>query len=303
MRAVWSFWQAPYADYRAASWGSEKSHLLAWILSLETARRHYPATTLITDDAGAGLLVDGLGLEFDTVSLGLNVLEGYDPVWWSIGKLVAIAQQDEPFVHIDPDVFLWSPLPAELSAAPVFAQNPELFSWSGSYYRPDYLEHALSGVDETWLPEEWGWHATPGVAARGECCGIVGGTRPDFLRHYARQALRIVNEPGNAARLRSLDHHVHPLTITVEQYLLAACVEHHRGRPGSPYRDVRIGYLFDSWSDAFDDENAAEAGYTHLMADAKRAPEIAWRLDQRVRRDYPKRYERCLEYLDVASQP
>lgn len=296
MRAVWSFWQTPFAAHRAAAWGSEKSHLLAWVLSFETARQHYPETTLVTDDAGARILLDGLGLEFDTVSLKLNELRGCDPSWWSAGKLVAIAEQDEPFVHIDADVFLWAPLPAELTAAPVFAQNPEPFTGGGSYYRPEVFEIALAGRAGAWLPEEWGWHGTFGAIPRGECCGIVGGTRLDFLHHYARQGLRLLNDPGNWSGLDTLLDRP-PLTITVEQYLLSACVEHHRSKPGSPYRGVRLAYLFDSWAEAADEAQAAQVGFTHLIADTKREPDNAERLDRRVRQDYPERYERCLKHL------
>jgi Family of unknown function (DUF6734) len=78
-----------------------------WRRSTDCARHHYPRTALVTDD-DARLLVDGLGLEFDSVSLALNELAGHDPSWWTAGKLVAISEQDEPFVHLDTDVFLWS---------------------------------------------------------------------------------------------------------------------------------------------------------------------------------------------------
>jgi hypothetical protein len=290
MRAVWSFWHEPWAGYRADAWGSETSHLLSWVLSFELARRHYPTSSLVADDAGARILVDGLGLDFDTVSLALNDLRGCDPCWWSIGKLAAVAEQEEPFVHIDSDVFLWKALPARLVAAPVFAQNPEPFAL-GDYYKPEVFERALAGRRGAWLPEEWGWYATTS-STRGECCGIVGGTRPDFLRHWARQGLRLVTEPGNRSVLDALSDRP-TLMVTLEQYLLTACFEHHRDTSGSPYRDVRMSYLFESWGDALDEDQAARVGFTHLIT-AKRDPEIVERLDRRVRRDYPERYERCL---------
>lgn len=300
MRAVWSFWHEPFAAHRAAAWGSEKSHLLAWVLSFETARRHVPRTALVTDNAGARLLMDGLGLEFDSVSLGLNALRGHDPAWWTVGKLAAIAEQEEPFVHLDADVFLWSKLPAALTGAPVLAQNPEAIVPGSTYYRPEAFEAALDGHSGAWLPEEWSWHRAPGAVPRGECCGIVGGTRVDFLRHYARQGLRLLREPGNWLGLASLPDRP-ALTITLEQYLLAACIEHHRGRAGSPYRDVSIEYLFASWAEAACEARAAEAGFTHLIADTKRSPDVAQRLERRVMRDYPERYERCMGTLGRAA--
>lgn len=298
MRAVWSFWQEPFAAHREGAWGTVTNHLLAWALSFETARRHYPDTALVTDDAGARLLVDGLGLDFGSVSLSLNGLRDCDPSWWSMGKLVAVGEQHEPFVHLDADVFLWQPLPAALVAAPVFTQNPEPFTQATDWYDPESFEAVLGDRPGSWLPAEWDWHRRPGAVPRGECCGIVGGTRLDFLHHWAAAGLRTVREPGNQAPLALLDRP--PLTITVEQYLLSACIEHHRGRVGSPYRDVRMAYLFESWAAATSPARAAEVGFTHLIADTKRDPENARRLDRRVRRDHPELWERC-QRLGAAS--
>jgi hypothetical protein len=96
---------------------------------------------------------------------------------------------------------------------------------------------------------EWGWYRSLGAARRGECCGIVGGSRVDFLQHFAGQALRLLLEPANRSGLAALPDPAF-LTVTLEQYLLAACLEHHRNRCGSPYRDVAISYLFRSWAEA-----------------------------------------------------
>jgi hypothetical protein len=109
-----------------------------------------------------------------------------------------------------------------------------------------------------------------------------------------------VRDPGIAAgleALRSLPHR-RDLTITLEQYLLAACLGHHRGRAGSPYRDVRIAYLFPSWAAAADAERAAALGFTHLIADTKRDPDAMRRIERRVRTDHPEQFERCAALVD-----
>ena len=136
---------------------------------------------------------------------------------------------------------------------------------------------------------------------RGECCGIVGGSRVDFLQYFAGQALRLLLEPANQSGLAALPDPAF-LTVTLEQYLLAACLEHHRNRFGSPYCDIAITYLFRSWADATEPGRAAERGYTHLIAGTKRDPVVAERLERRTRRDYPGRYERCLEMTGPAGR-
>ncbi|HEX8276754.1 MAG TPA: DUF6734 family protein [Longimicrobiaceae bacterium] len=293
MRAVWSFWSRPFARHRAGSWGTERNHLLAWVLSTGAARRHYPRTALVTDSAGARMLVDGLGLEFDSVSTSLDALSGHDPSWWALGKLFAHREQAEPFVHLDTDVFLWKRLPSRLEGAPVFAQNPEAVHPERFPYRTELLDAAVDGTGG-WLPAEWRGYAGP--ARTAACCGVVGGADVDFIRWYAALAVRMLEHPANRAALRGLedaDQHM----VSLEQYLLSACVAHHRERAGSPFRGVRLEYLFPSWEAATDERNAAEAGFTHLMCDAKREPGIVARIERRVMAEHPEAYERCLRYL------
>src|SRR5262249_2182460 len=193
MKAVWSFWTKPFEAHHHSVWPSAKHHLLAWALSVETARQHYPDTWLITDDAGARMLVDGIGLQFTRVSTELNALAQHNPDWWAIGKVYAYRMQTEPFVHIDSDVFLWKRLPERLERADVFAQNPEPLSAS-THYRPERLEQALDHTPGGWLPDEWRWYRRVSNS-RGENCGIFGGNRVDFINRYASAALRLIDNP------------------------------------------------------------------------------------------------------------
>jgi hypothetical protein len=294
LRAIWSFWSAPFDEHHHQVWLSPRHHLLAWVLSTETARRHYSPLVLFTDDAGARMLVRDVGLAFDEVHTDLNVLSSCDRGWWALGKLYAYRAQTEPFIHLDNDVFLWKALPDHLASAPVVAQNPEFFVPGESYYQPEVFEEALR-PHEGWLPQEWLWYRSSGLQQRGECCGVFGGTHTDFIRHYAAQAIRLIEDPVNQAPLRELADKIGH-NVLFEQYLLGACVEYHRTRHESAYRGISIDYLFASPDEAYDDEAASRLGYTHLIADAKRNSDLATRLEARVRRDYPDLYERVLDY-------
>jgi hypothetical protein len=180
-----------------------------------------------------------------------------------------------------------------VSGAPVFAQYPEHFAGAW-YYRPEAFERVLKTTDGGWLPEEWEWYRSAGIGQRGECCGILGGNRVDFINHYARIGIRLIEDPANQPAWAALtDKEAH--NILFEQYLLSACLEYHKAAAQSPYRDVSITYVFEQPRDAFNPAKAAEVGYTHLMG-AKRDGELARRLEMRVMKDYPQYYERCLRY-------
>lgn len=291
MRAVWSFWSKPYNSFHSNCWASEAHHLFSWILSVETARHHYPNTALYTDDQGAALLVDVLGLNFRQVSTELNALADIDAQWWALGKLYTYRVQSEPFIHIDSDVFLWDPLPKSVATAPVFAQNVEQFEIGNSYYRPQLWDTIIETVDG-WLPVEWQWYSKC-QGTEAICCGILGGLHTDFITHYAECAINLVTHPRNQKAWPFVADRIGD-NILVEQYLLSACLHYHHDRKDSRFLGIEAKFVFDSEQAAFDPRQAKLAGYTHLIAGAKRNPEIAKRLEARVRRDYPRQYEKAI---------
>lgn len=289
MRSVWSFWTQPFQARKGRAWRKPLHHFLAWGISLSAARRHYPETVLVTDREGKKLLVDGLGLQFTAVSTELDCLKTADPDWWALGKLVAYSIQDQPFVHLDTDVFLWKALPHDVAAAPVFAQCPEYFHRNGDRGVRD-IDSAFSTCGAT-LPVEWEWAAArEDTLIREENCGIIGGCRVDFLRHYAQTAAALVTQPQYAQAWARANN---KSNMAVEQFFLSACVDFHRHHPVSPFRGVRIKYLFPTWGDAVNPNFSARAGFTHLLGDSKSDPAVARRLEARVQRDDPAYFRHC----------
>jgi hypothetical protein len=294
VRAIWSFWSAPYAAHYRYAWARPVDHLLSWVVSVQTAMRHYPDAMLVTDSPGRRLLVDRLGLPFTAVSTELDRLAGRNVAWWMLGKLVAYRLQTDPYVHIDSDVFLWNKLPAHLTNAPVLTQNPEYHQKAD--YGIDEISAILRG-SEGRLPAEWEWACSLDHVVRVENCGIMGGQDAAFLSHYALTALSLIECEANQPALQTLSvgfwHN-----CAVEQFMLAACIGFHAARSDSPYRGVRVAHLFPSWTEANDANYAARVGYTHLMG-GKRIPAAGQRLAQRVRRDWPDFYRRCERLADV----
>ncbi len=288
MRAVWSFWTLPCMARTGRTWPTPLHHLLAWGISFHAARRHYPDTVLVTDRAGKKLLVDDLGLPFSDVSTELDHLEGADPAWWALGKLIAYSLQDQPFVHLDTDVFLWKALPAELTEAPVFAQCPEYVS--RFQRRSSEIENLFSEAHAD-LPVEWQWAVSRDDAfIREENCGILGGSRTDFIRHYSMLAAGLILQPeyaGAWSRCREKSN------MVMEQFLLSACVDYHRFHPDSPWRGVAVRYLFPSLEDAMNPAHSGRAGFTHLLGDSKSAPGVARRMEERMKREDMAFFRRC----------
>jgi hypothetical protein len=301
MKAVWSFWSRPYKERKnRRNWRGPQEHMLAWGLSLQLARRHYPTTMLVTDTPGKELLTGQLGLKFSEVSTELDRLSDADSGWWALGKLVAYSIQNEPFVHLDTDVFLWRPLPTGLTSAPVFAQCPEHHAFGQSACDPRQVA-ALFDRHRLSLPAEWEWALSQGGSHfPQESCGIVGGNRVDFLRYYAQTSIDVVTNLAHAAAWAELSDK-DSFNMLIEQFWLAACVNYHRWAPESPFRGVTIRHLFSSMDEAFNPQSSARVGFTHLLGDSKTHPEISARLDRRVAEMDPAFHRRCLRVAQSAE--
>jgi len=293
MRAVWSLWTKPLRELPRQAWRSERHHWLSWILSVETARKHYPQTHLVTDGPGAEVLVEKIGLRFDSVSTQLDGLERFDPRWWALGKLHAYRAQQEPFAHIDADVYLWKPLPERLEQSAVFGQSPDPVE------RPWYdLEKFKRLADNgAWIPKELAWSMDTGQPDYAVGCGIMGGSDVELIQHYAGTAIRLVEEKPNEELWQAEE----PDNLLVEQFFLSACVEHQRQNPGAAAVPPSIGYLFANSQEPYDPQAASRAGYTHLISGAKQNLYLLDLLERRVRKDYPELYRRCEHYCGESS--
>jgi hypothetical protein len=201
-------------------------------------------------------------------------------------------------VHLDYDVYLWKPLPEHLVSAPVFAEHPDQIASCQPDYQPALIESALALWNGTWLPEEWEWYRHAGQPQVALCCGIVGGTNVEFLRHYAGVAMRVLSHPRNQLAFAALPNK-HKHMVLVEQWLLSACLEYHRVHPTSPFRGIAPSYLLQSVMEALSPDRTSELGYTHLISTAKQDQRLAGRLEERVRRDYPVEFARA---VDLASE-
>jgi len=164
--------------------------------------------------------------------------------------------------------------------APVFAQSPESFDPDDA--QTHYPARAVEKTVE-WLPEAWRWYtAAPGTRS-ASCCGILGGTRTDLIAEYADLGIRVVEDGRNTAGW-SVWECKGPCNVLVEQMLLDAV---------TAAKGVRITHLFANEGDPYDPTRATAAGYTHLIASAKRHPAVLADLEARVRAEFPELAERC----------
>ncbi|MBO0931469.1 DUF6734 family protein [Fibrella aquatilis] len=282
MKIVQSYWSKPTKKYsddvfykHANGWLAKKYNYMAWALSCFNLRKHYDVVELVTDAAGKKLLIDQLELPYTTVNVGLESMSHYPDDLWALGKLYAYSIQDEPFLHVDADVFIWQPFDEVIMNAPLAVQQLEV----GYAHYGELMEQINASF--TYISPCFHTQAQGMLTAVN--AGIIGGTDIAFFNDYTAEAFRFVDR-----NLLALEH-ISSLDLynTIYEQLLFYTL--------AQARQVDITCCFGGlgkrldWLFAFPG-TLPTSQYTHAAGGGKRDKIVCSRLEHRLRSDYPDYY-------------
>ena len=120
-----SYWSKAYKNFPNSGWAFKETHYMSWGLSCLQLKQFYDEVELITDSEGADLLINKLHLPYTSCKTTLDKLNNENPAIWALGKIVAYEEQQEPFIHVDGDVYIWNSFPKRIEEAGIVAQNIE----------------------------------------------------------------------------------------------------------------------------------------------------------------------------------
>lgn len=287
MRIVQTFWTAGRNPLKHSfGWLRPEYNLMSWALSCLSLRKHYEEVALYTDMQGKHVLIDQLHLPYTEV----NVV--YDetlclPLHWAYSKIKTYSLQTKPFLHVDGDVFLPTPIPDEVISAPLIAQNREI----GTAYYRTMMQRVFHNPDIK-LPDYVRRGLDDGSLASYNM-GVFGGSDLDFIQRYCREVFRFTEE-------NHINQAKHPnsnieCNVFFEQILLAAMADKEQKEVGSvvshPMYDE--GYTICEFCNlrAFD-----ERPIHHLLGGHKHNPKVLRMLVQALIRLYPKIFNQILEF-------
>jgi hypothetical protein len=233
-------------------------------LSLRLARQHFGETELVTDSAGRDLAAR-FSLPFDNVRTDLDRIGHVDPRLWCYGKLEAYRLQEEPFIHLDFDVFMKLPvdLGERFAGKALVFQEWEFAAGSAGQYARAVRACQVLGCRS--FPA-WKSQSRAGVA------GVVAGLDPPALRPWFDAARDWVENPDNAPFWgRALRGDTFKFVIAAEQYL-----------PVEVLGQDRVGVLLDGPGEA------QQLGFVHYAGGMKRDPQIEKKIRDHWRR--PREY-------------
>jgi hypothetical protein len=231
-------------------------HRIILAVSVLLARKHYDRVEMVTDLKGARLF-EKMQLPFTAMRTDL---EGFDvnPMAWAAGKMKVYAMQEEPFIHIDQDVFLFKALPQRVVQAPIFAQSHEprsLYNVAIPKTPKRHLERLVT-PDSAW-----------------DCynAGILGGHDLEFIRDYATKGIEAIRE------LDVID----PYTMTIYEQAWLARHARDCGKTVTTLFDHRRPH------------DAETLGYCHLMQ-CKHTEECVGKVRRRLQSMDPEMFNRAV---------
>lgn len=278
MKIIQSFWSGGLKDLRYnRGWLSYEYHWLGWILSCNQLRKFYNDVELYTDAFGYEILIEKLRLPYTKVHVVLDEMNKYPKDLWAIAKIKTYELQDEPFLHIDGDVFIWNKFPDELMRGGLIAQNLENTT---DYYREMWNDIA---PHLSLIPQEiYNYHK--GLSNLGCNMGIIGGNNIEFIQEYTKKSFEFVDNNREAWG----DFNLFNFNIFFEQELFYEM---------SVLQNKPISYLFDEvWGDNsylglgnFQDV-PHKRFYLHLLGNFKRRLSICKFLEGYILKEYPEFY-------------
>jgi len=292
MKIVHSFWSKPFKesaitnDKSHGGWRHPKYHYMSWALSCLSFKSVYNTIELVTDTEGKELLIDTLKLPYTTVQVALDRLHKYPAKLWAVGKLQAYAEQEEPFLHVDGDVYIWEKFHANLESAPLVGQHLE--REEGHYkYGIKQLEAAHIALPKVCSED---FEKLQSIGATN--AGILGGNNIQFFKNYVRHAFTLINENLDKIGPTMLGANY---ALIYEQYLFSVLARAEA---------IAVVHFLDSQTESIGAIINFERKYerdtkkfVHLLGDSKMDFESCRELEMQLCIDYPEYHQRIVTFL------
>ncbi len=271
-------------------WVAPEFHLISWALSCLQLKKFYQQVELFASSCAAELLIGKLNLPYFKIHLIHDNFHIADEKLWALYKIFTYSLQDEPFLHIDGDVFLFKELPPFLLSGELVAQNMEVAT-------PEVYSNTQKQLVKhfTYFPDcvnKEFYNTSPIKAVNA---GILGGTNIKFIKEYADLAFKYVERNKRHLPLINL----HGFNVFFEQHLFYSLAKE---------KELRIEFLI---NELIEDDKYRHLGdfhevpcknnYLHLIGEYKRDEYTCRQMAAKLRELYPEYYYRIMSLCKVES--
>jgi len=284
MKIIQSLWSKPSSE--TGGWSEKIFYYMSWALSCLKLKEFYKSVELYTDQKGKKLLIDTLQLPYDKVHVVLDDLNDYSPKLWALGKVYTYYLQNEPFIHVDGDIFIWDKFPDRIENAPLIAQHKE-----------ENYEHHLSAA-RSLIGAKFDFNKAINPTNKTEInevnAGILGGKNIEFFTIYTNEVFDFVKKNKNQIEL-SKEMEITYVNTIFEQYFFYQLALNNR---------IDIAYLFiNKINPPFPQLVKFESlpyinTYIHTIAFYKKIFNVGANVAHRLWYEYPDFYYKILKIIE-----
>jgi hypothetical protein len=280
MKIIQSFWSQNLTNPLTENYGwlSEPYNWLSWILSANQLAKFYKVE-LYTDQKGYEILIDKLQLPYHKVHVILDELNHYHKSLWAMPKIKTYSLQNEPFLHVDGDVFIWEKFSNELLKGDFITQNLEITT---EYYEEMWNEICPNLL---YVPNEMKDYINNSNSYAYNM-GIIGGNNYEYFKHYAAISTEFVD--NNKSVWNSINGF--NFNIFFEQVLFYNMIKESSGKVSCLFSDTPNDNDYIGFGDF--DKVPNQKNYLHLLGTYKKSERICNNLETYVIKEYPEYFER-----------
>lgn len=287
MKIIQSYWSKPYNESnnlnRTGGWSDKTFHYMSCALSCLKLSEFYPVE-LITDQKGMDILVNKIGLPYSDTTTELEDID-YPSSLWAMGKIITYSLQNEPFLHIDNDVFIWSKFSEHITKSNLVVQSIE----ENFHHNKFYLDLAIDKfnyISNSLLKQRNNKSITNSINA-----GIIGGNDISFIKNYAKEAIKLIE--SNIKNIIQLEN-IKGINLVFEQCLFYSLLEQQKktvtcllGKTNKPeYKE-----LVEFWN------IPNQKTYIHTISSYKEFYIIGEQVAQRLWYEYPEYFYRIQDLI------
>jgi hypothetical protein len=266
-------------------WLSPQHHLMAWALSCLRLKEYYDDIHFYTDSTAYKILLERLDLPYKDVHIAYDHLSEDYGNYYALPKILTYFSQEEPFIHVDGDVFIWQRFNSSLESSALIAQNLE----KGTTYYKNTMNHL--NPELVYVPDLLKNELSKSSISAYNA-GIIGGNDVQFLNEYAYIALDIIEKNSPLSPTRRL-----PLSFNIlfEQILFYALTIKKNKPVACVINEVIEDFGYSKHKFADFSLIPWQATYLHVIGAKKMDPEICALMGRTFMQEYPKHFEKILE--------
>lgn len=282
--------QNPFED--SFGWARPEFHLMGWALSCLQLKKFYDKVELYANSDAARLLIDVLELPYDKVNISHDNLHLVNKDLWAISKIHTYSLQENSFLHIDGDVFIFSRFPETLLRKELITQNLENATLYYTSTQKELMKHFQ--YFPTCVKNDF-WSSIPINAVNA---GILGGNNIPFIKEYTKEAFEYINR--NVGYFQYVDN-LERFNVFFEQHLFYSLAKD---------KNISIDFLID---DVINDveykclgnfhETPFRKSYLHLLGHFKRDEFTCLQMSAKLRELYPEYYYKILAIFSRKNIP